>query len=129
MERLQELTSLEWKVYELLKQFIGKENTISANEIKLHFNLTATVEVRNIIAKLKKSDIIKRVICADNRGYYLASNEQEAIDYLKSDKMRYLKGLVANYSQVEKLSLNNQTRLTFGRYERDFIISLSEDLL
>lgn len=129
MERLKELNSLDWKIYTELKNYVGKDNKISATELKEVFNLGDTVEIRNSIARLKKSDIIKRVICADNKGYYLASNEQEAVDYLKSDKQRYLKGLVANYSQVEKLSLNNQARLTFGNYERDFIISLSQDLL
>jgi len=129
LERVYELTTLDWNIYKVLKQHIGKANPITAKTIMEMFRLNDTAEVRRVIAKLKNSEIIKRVICANQRGYYLASNEKEALDYLKSDKQRYLKGLVANSNQVEKLSLHNQARLTFGKYEREVVIALSEDLL
>lgn len=39
-----------------------------------------------------------------------------------------LKGLKANYNQVKKLRLNGQGRITFGKYEKEYIQSISDDL-
>ena len=125
-----ELTTREWELYKLLKEkAVGKQNQIKGIDIiNEHIGYTCTPDIRTSIAKMKNSYVIKRIICATNNGYYLAQTEEEAIEYLQADRKRYKKGLKANYNQVKKLRLNGQGRITFGKYEREYIQSISDDL-
>jgi len=124
------LKTREWELYKILKsKAVGKENQIKGREIiDLNIGYLNTAEIRESIAKMKNSTIIQRIICATPNGYYLAATEEEAIKYLLADRKRYKKGLKTNYSQVQKLRLNGQQRITFGKYEREYIQSISDDL-
>jgi len=124
------LSTREWELYKLLKRkAVGKQNQIKGIDIiNEHIGYTCTPDIRKSIAKMKNSSIIQRIICATNNGYYLAQTEEEAIQYLEADRKRYKKGLKANYNQVKKLRLNGQGRITFGKYEKEYIQSISDDL-
>lgn len=129
--RKKELTSREWHLYKTLKEkAVGKENAMSSKQIiKELIGYTSSEDIRVGIANIKNSSVINRIICANGRGYYLAATEEEAVDYIQRDRKRYLKGLKANYSQVRKLRLHDQKRIQFGKYEREFIRSISDDLI
>lgn len=126
------LNTLDWNLYKLLRDegHIGLDNTITSTQIlALNMGFTTDETVRASIYKIKCSNEIKRIVIASSKGYALASSEEEAIKYLDSDKKRACKQLKSNYEQRRKLSLNGQRKLKIGKYEKEFVKSISDDLL
>ena len=51
-------------------------------------------------------------------------SDEEELDYLKKRKISILKMLKQYYKDVNRFNMNNQVKITFGKYERDYIESL-----
>ena len=50
--------------------------------------------------------------------------DEEEIDYLKKRKISILKMLKQYYKDVKRFNMNNQFKITFGKYEREYIESI-----
>lgn len=119
------LTTIEWNVYNTLKNNTQNGKWTSMRELALINGVSERV-LRKIIITLKDSDEIQKIIISDHKlGYKLLSNEKEH-DYLDRKKIEILKKLKRYYKDVKRFNLNNQTKITFGKYERDYFESICQ---
>ena len=119
------LTTTEWNVYNTLKANTQNGRWTSMRELASTNDLTER-NLRKVIVKLKDSNEIQKIIISDHKlGYKLLSSEEEH-DYLDRKKVEILKKLKRYYKDVKRFNLNNQTKITFGKYERDYFESICQ---
>lgn len=116
-----------YKVYEEMKRHIGVDNAISATEICLFCGLSGHRELRKIMREIRRSGELEKIPCSCNKGYYMASTKEEAkksIDRLVNTAKNELK---TAYTMANKLGLEGQMKMQFGKYFKDTYHSLMED--
>ena len=122
-KNVNQLSTTEWKVYNLIKERSEKGEWIFMREIAEELNITKRT-VRQCILNIRDCEVIQKIIISDySKGYKLMSDE-DSFDLLFKDKIRILKELKRYWKNVRRLSLNNQRKLTFDTKERDFFQSL-----
>ena len=142
--RKKELNSTQWAIYELLKIYaVGKENAKHASWIieTLQLENYSERKIRHDIKAIRSSDVITRKIGSGAYGYYLAvDSSEEPHRYLLSQIKSRIQTAVndgvpitmfyAILRDIDKRDEveNNQTRITFGKYEKDTIKTYSDDL-
>lgn len=124
------LTTRQWALYNFLKENYGENYYISKETIcqwlpehyQIKDNETRTCRtIESDIRAINDSDLIQKIIVSNKTGYKIG-NEVECLCYLKKRWERDLKSIQLNRKLTEKVGLNNQMRLTFGKgYERDYI--------
>lgn len=124
MTRQTSLTTLEWNVYNTIKENTQKGMWTSMKSLAIKYGVSER-EIRRIIMILKDNDNeIHKIILSDHKkGYKLMSNKEE-INYLAKKKIHILKMFKRYYKDVKRFNLNNQTKITFGKYERDYFESI-----
>ncbi len=117
------MTSLEWKIYEFLKEKSEKGEWIKMNALAAMFNISPR-ELRYSITRIRENDRIQKILVSDySKGYKLMS-ESDDFTLLKRKKYKALKELKRYWLDVKRYNLNHQMKLTFDTHERDFIESL-----
>lgn len=86
-------------------------------------NQTARRQLTDDIEALKNSDIIQHIVISNASGVKLATAD-EVKDELEKEKNSLLKSLKRVYHQLDKASLDKQTRLVFNR-EKSIIDAFS----
>lgn len=116
---------ITYRVYEFLKGRVGQENAISAKELADLHGVTER-ELRNIIAEIRKSTDLEKIIGSCNRGYYLCTEEEfnAANRRLKKQALSILKVVYAN---EKKAGRNGQGKMRFGKYYKPFVKSYGEE--
>lgn len=124
------MTNIQWKIYNYIKERSLEGKWTSQKEIRdylINNNFAEKIGLRTIrrnINEIRKDDTIQKIILTDySKGYRLMSDEEE-IDYLKKRKISILKMLKQYYKDVNRFNMNNQVKITFGKYEREYIESL-----
>ena len=126
---MKKLANIDYYVYEFLKERSEKSLWTKQQTICDYLLFEKNIEiskrcVRYIISRIRKDETIQKIILSDyNKGYRLMQSDEE-FDYLLRRKNSILKMLKQYWKDVEKYEKNNQTRITFGEYERDYIESL-----
>ena len=131
-----DLTSLEWQVYNYLKQnHVGQERKISMENLALRFDVSKR-DVRQIIYNIVVSSEVDTIVAMVSGGYYIPKDEEEALKSnqtlekrIKSSLTRYYANSIENRDWIynfireleEKYSVapQNQTVIKFGGYEKD----------
>ena len=125
---IKNLSAVEWKIYNYLKERTLEEKWTKQKEI-IEYLETKDIKIneRNLrlhIQNIRKCEIIKKVILtAYSKGYKIMS-EKDEFDILLNRKISLLKSLKQFYRDKKRLSLNNQMKLNFDTKEREFIESL-----
>lgn len=123
------MNTKQWNIYNFIKErsleskWTKQQDIIDYFSYKFNENISKR-SIRKNINEIRKDDIIQKIILTDySKGYRLMSKEEE-LDYLKKRKISILKMLKQYYKDVKRYEKNNQTRIIFGKYERNCIESL-----
>ncbi len=124
------MTNIQWRIYDFIKERSLDGKWTSQKEIRdylINNNFAEKIGLRTIrrnINEIRKDDIIQKIILTDySKGYRLMTDEEE-LDYLKKRKISILKMLKQYYKDVNRFNMNNQFKITFGKYEREYIESI-----
>ena len=124
------MTNIQCRIYDFIKERSLEGKWTSQKEIRdylINNNFAEKIGLRTIrknVHDIRQEDTIQKIILTDySKGYRLMTNEEE-IDYLKKRKISILKMLKQYYKDVNRFNMNNQVKITFGKYERDYIESL-----
>lgn len=122
------LSTIEWKIYNYLKERTLQDKWTSQNELVDYLeNQGFHVDKRTIrryISNIRKCEIIQKVILTSyTYGYRIMSEETER-EILIERKISILKSLKQCNKDIKKYNLNNQMKITMSDYERDYIESL-----
>ena len=124
------MTNIQWRIYDFIKERSLEGKWTSQKEIRdylINNNFAEKIGLRTIrrnVHDIRQEDTIQKIILTDySKGYRLMTDEEE-IDYLKKRKISILKMLKQYYKDVNRFNMNNQVKITFGKYERDYIESL-----
>ena len=122
-KNINQLSTTDWKVYNLIKERSEKGEWIFMREIAEELGITKRT-ARQCVLNIRECETIQKIVISDySKGYKLMSDE-DSFDLLFKDKIRILKELKRYWKNVRRLSLNNQRKLTFDTKERDFFQSL-----
>ena len=124
------MTDIQWRIYDFIKERSLEKKWTSQKEIRDYLINNDYIEkislrtIRKNIHDIRKDDTIQKIILTDYvKGYRLMSYEEE-FDYLKKRKISILKMLKQYYKDVNRFNMNNQIKIAFGKYEREYIESL-----
>ena len=124
------MTNIQWRIYDFIKERSLEGKWTSQKEIRdylINNNFAEKIGLRTIrrnINEIRKDDTIQKIILTDySKGYRLMTDEEE-LDYLKKRKISILKMLKQYYKDVNRFNMNNQFKITFGKYEREYIESI-----
>lgn len=124
------MTNIQWRIYDFIKERSLEGKWTSQKEIRdylINKNFVDKIGLRTIrkyVHDIREDDTIQKIILTDYvKGYRLMSDEEE-LDYLKKRKISILKMLKQYYKDVKRFNQNNQFKITFGKYEREYIESL-----
>ena len=118
------LTSLDYRIYDFLKDNSKAGNWIGMQELADMFEITPR-QLRYSITRIRKCPMIQKVLVSDyQKGYKFLTTDDENTEYIKKRKIKALKELKQVYLDIERLNLNGQLKLVFDTQERNFIESL-----
>lgn len=125
---IKNLSAVEWKIYNYLKERTLEEKWTKQKEI-IEYLETKDIKInertlRLHIQNIRKCEIIQKVILTDYSKGYKIMSEKDEFDILLNRKISLLKSLKQFYRDKKRLSLNNQMKLNFDTKEREFIESL-----
>jgi hypothetical protein len=131
-----ELTTVEWQVYEYLKDnCISEKNAISMRSLGQRFYLSDR-DVRQVIKNISEKKSGKLIVASNNNGYFIPFDETETTKALSMLKSR-LKGSLERYVALNPSDTNwlysllselkekydtppqNQTVIKFNGHEKD----------
>lgn len=115
-----------YKIYEELKNHVGRNNAISATELSAKFNLSKR-GLREVIHTIRNSNELEKVIGSSNSGYYICTEEdcEKAIERIFRQAISTFK---VGHSMKKKIALNGQAKIKMGDYYKDFYQSLGEEV-
>ena len=124
------MTNIQWRIYDFIKERSLEGKWTSQKEIRDYLINNGYAEkiglrtIRRNVHDIRECDTIQKIILTDYvKGYRLMSDEEE-LDYLKKRKISILKMLKQYYKDVKRFNMNNQFKITFGKYEREYIESI-----
>lgn len=116
--------SIVYRIYDELKEHVGRENAISATALARQFDISNR-QLRVYINEIRNSSELEKFIGSGNYGYYICKPEEvnATINRLKKQALSMLK--VCSSIQ-RKADLNGQYKLKLGRYYDEIIESLGK---
>lgn len=123
-----ELNSFEWTIYNIIKERSEKGLWTTQAELnQLLFDKGYEVcmrMTRKHIQFIKKNEKIQKIIMSNTKyGYKLMSDEEE-LKFLEAKRKEALGRLKRFWQDYKRFEQNGQLKLTFGKYEREYIESL-----
>ncbi len=120
-----ELTTREYSVYNEIKARSEKGEWTNVQYLAEMCGCGKRA-IRRAIQNIRESSKIQKIILTDyQKGYKLMSVDDE-FSMLTKTKIKILKELKRYWKDVERYNKNNQNKITFTKYERDFFESLVE---
>lgn len=96
-----------------LKKRIGKENAITNVEIRKAYEKIGIIlppsRVRKLINHIRVNGLVE-LLCASSKGYYVATIDQEIIDYMEGLESR-INAQVKVLEQIQKQAAKLKTQL------------------
>lgn len=114
--------SIVYRIYDELKEHVGRENAISATALASQFDISDR-QLRMYINEIRNSSELEKFIGSSNEGYFVCMREEvdATINRLKKQALSILK--VCSSIQ-KKADLNGQYKMPLGDYYKDVIESL-----
>lgn len=106
-----------YRIYDLLKKHVGKENAVSAKDLSGWFGISER-QLRDYISEIRRSVELEKVVSSSNHGYYICTAEEaaQANERLYSQAFSLLKTANANEKKVGK---NGQMKIRLGKFYKD----------
>lgn len=122
------MTKIQWMIYNYLKEKSEKDEWTSQDELvrylaKNNYFIDKR-SLRKNIQMIRQADVIQKVILTSYSQGYKIMNDESQIEILEKRKIAILKSLKQYWRDIKRLSLDNQTKLTFGSKEREYIEAL-----
>ncbi len=115
---------IAYRIYDELKQHVGKQNAISATELSEKFGISKR-HLRDYIHELREDMLLDKVILTCNKGYYIPTEEEGTADVNRLFKHAFSTLRIARAS-VNKASRNNQGKIKLGKYYKEFVEAFGE---
>ena len=111
-----------YRLYDELKNHIGKKNAISADELCAKFGIEER-KLRDYISEIRRSGELEKVVASSNKGYFICTEEEadKANERLYSQAFSLLKTANANEKKVGR---NGQMKMRLGEFYKDTFESL-----
>ena len=118
-----------YEIHKYLKHnAVGYENRKTAKEIMDKFGIEKDDILRVYIRKIRDSDTFHKPICSragnNGNGYWIATEVDEIIKSANALEKRGWNCIMRAKKMKAKAWLNNQTRITFSKHERNKIESV-----
>lgn len=123
------LSSIEWKIYNYLKERTLEDKWTTQQELidylnTVGINVSNKRTIRRYIQNIRNSNVIQKIILTSySQGYRIMSDVEER-KILVERRISILKSLKQCNNDIKKFNLNGQMRITTSKYERDYIESL-----
>lgn len=114
MDEIEKMPPIVYEVYAEIKQHVGKENAISAEDLSNQFNIGER-ELREIISTIRKSGELRKIIASCNFGYYVPTAEEFAAANRRLERQAFSLLKVA-YANKKKAAKDGQYIIPFGPY-------------
>lgn len=116
--------AIVYRIYDELKEHVGRENAISATALASRFDISNR-QLRAYINEIRNSDELEKFIGSSNEGYFVSLPKEAELSIRRMEKQAFnmLKTCRANR---KKANLNGQYKMKFGDYYKDVIESLGE---
>lgn len=128
--------TLKFRVYDFLKERSLENKWTTQKEIQEYLINAGYVKniglrsVRQLVSDIRHDKTIQKIIISSWGkvcGYKILSDKEE-LKYLEIKKKELLTSLKQYWDDVARYNANNQTKIVFGEYERNFYESvLSSD--
>lgn len=113
------MLSRQWKLYDFLKEHM--DEYLSIVDIMKQTNL---YNDRRLLTRdlqvIKTNPTINRILITSRKGIKLASNKEEADEYLEQEKIEILSRLKRYFQQAHQIELDQQTQIVWNS-EKDTI--------
>lgn len=120
-----ELTTREYSVYNEIKKR-SENGEWTCVQYLADLCSCSKRAIRRAIQNIRESSKIQKIILTDyKKGYKLMSVDDE-FSMLTKTKIKILKELKRYWKDVDRYNKNNQNKITFTKYEREFFESLVE---
>ena len=130
--KLDNLTTLEWELYHILKER-SKEGLWTSQEEVMYFlqsmgyDINSLRPVRQHIYNIRHCNRIQKIIISSDCGYKILTNAKEEKMYLDQKFNSALKKLKQAYRDYDRLKLDGQMKLTLGTQDREFFESVLKE--
>lgn len=128
-----ELTTRQWKLYKYLKErgdewtyqaicasAIDEYNYDGKEDFSLFHDSAARHQMTADIRAINDSTVVQKIIISSKNGIKLA-NKEEFEMHIKKEISSAVRRLMRAKRKAKKGSLDNQFKIIFGEYERDYI--------
>lgn len=113
------MLSRQWKLYEFLKEHM--DEYLSIVDIMKQTNLYNDRRLLTRDLQVIKTNLtINRILITSRKGIKLASNKEEADEYLEQEKIEILSRLKRYFQQAHQIQLDQQTQIVWNS-EKDTI--------
>lgn len=89
-------------------------------DVLLFHDTAARIQMTLDVRAINENDEVEKIIISSKRGIKLANNE-EFDRHIRKEIMSVVRRLMRAKRKAEKGALNNQYKITFDKYERDYI--------
>ena len=125
MDEIEKMPPIVYEVYAEIKQHVGKENAISAEDLSNQFNIGER-ELREIISTIRKSGELRKIIASCNHGYYIPTSEEFTAANRRLERQAFSLLKVA-YANKKKAAKDGQYIIPFGPYYKSVFESFGTD--
>ncbi len=116
--------SVIYRIYDELKNHIGKENAISGASLSAMFDISERT-LRTYIHEIRESKDLSKVILTCNKGYYIPTAEEGTKDVGRLFNQAISTLRVAR-ATMDKAGLQGQYKIKFGEYYKEFVEAFGE---
>lgn len=114
-----------YRIYDELKNHIGKKNAISGKDLSEMFNISDRV-LRGYINKIAGCSELTRTVGTSNKGYYICSNNKEFNQANGRIWKQALSLIKRAKAQEKKAQADGQFQIQLGKYYKEFIQAFGE---
>lgn len=115
---------IAYRIYDEMKNHIGKANAIKGRDLSAKFDITER-QLRDYIHELREDMMLDKVILTCNKGYYIPTEEEGTADVQRLFSHAFSTLRIARAS-VNKASRNRQGKIKLGAYYKEFVEAFGE---
>lgn len=116
--------TVAYRIYDELKNHVGKQNAVSAAELSGMFNISER-QLRDYIHELREDMSFDKVILSCNKGYYIPTEQEGTADVQRLLSQAFSTLRIAR-ATVTKGGRNGQGKIKLGKYYKEFVEAFGE---
>lgn len=115
---------LVYRIYDELKNHVGKDNAINGSSLSAMFDISERM-LRTYIHEIRESKDLSKVILTCNKGYYIPTEEEGTKDVQRLFNQAFSTLRVAR-ATMDKAGLQGQGKIKLGEYYKEFVEAFGE---